>query len=154
MEESRINFDNVLELLRMVRDTSDTEDNDEIIESSQTTPRKVTRSTASKVVDSVSVITNLYNKMTGGKSDEKVERESVPSVINCLVKVLSGFYKTLSNQGKQIKEIFEELKSEKTHREKLLEQIQQKYKDMERKDRENLEKIINEKVEKTEIALV
>ena len=154
MEESRINFDNVLELLHMVRDTSDTEDNDEIIESSQTTPRKVTRSTASKVVDSVSVITNLYNKMTGGKSDEKVERESVPSVINCLVKVLSGFYKTLSNQGKQIKEIFEELKSEKTHREKLLEQIQQKYKDMERKDRENLEKIINEKVEKTEIALV
>ena len=69
--------------------------------------------------------------------------ESVPSIINCLVKVLSGFYKTLSNQGKQIKEIFEELKSEKTHREKLLEQIQQKYEDMDRKDRENLEKIIN-----------
>ena len=99
---SKINFENVLALLNKVKDTS--VDDDEIIESSQTTPRKVTRSAASQVVDSsLSAFTNMFAKMTGGKSDEKVDRESVPSVINCLVKVLSGLYKTIYDQGKQIK---------------------------------------------------
>ena len=158
MEESKVNFENVLALLNMVDDTSDTvdDDNSDIIESSQSTPRNL-RSSASKVVDggvaSIAAFTNMFKQMITNKRDERVERESVPKVINCLVKVLSGMYRTLSNHGKHIKEIFEQLKSEKTDREKLLEQIQKKFEDMERKDRESLENIINEKVEKTEAVL-
>ena len=85
------------------------------------------------------------------KTDES--GKSVGTVINCLVKVVSGLYKSLADQGKQIKEIFEELSDEKKTRESLLGELQKRYEEMERKDREGIEDLVKEELEKTEKVL-
>ena len=143
-DNNKINLDNVLALLNLAENNpvpSDTVDNAEI-DSSQSTPR-ILRSAASK---GISVFRKLFE-------NGKDEPESVPGVINCLVKVMSGMYRTISDQGKQIKEIFEELKGEKARRESLFNEIQKKYEDLERKERENVEEMIKEQCKHTEKAL-
>ena len=113
MNDSKINFENVVDLLNLVENTPVNLDNSDL-DSTQSSPGKLLRSKASKVVDDgYDACKTLFKRIINKQSDEKVEKESVPSVINCLVKILSGMYKTLSDQGKQIKEIFEQLANEK-----------------------------------------
>ena len=143
-DNKKINLENILALLNQAEnnsDTSDTLDNAET-DSNQSTPRLL-RSAAYK---GIAVFRRLFEN---GKGEE----QSVPGVINCLVKVMSGMYRTISDQGKQIKEIFEELKGEKARREALFVEIQKKYEELERKERENVVEIINERLGKTEKAL-
>ena len=107
LDSKKINLDNVVSLLNLVEnnsDTMDSADNNENseLECSQSTPMKL-RSAAQKVMgDSVSAFKGLFES-------EKGDKESVPSVINCLVKVLSGMYRTISEQGQQIKGIFDDI---------------------------------------------
>ena len=99
MEESKkINLDNVLALLNLVENPAEAADDsdNEVIESSQSTPMRL-RSTANKVVDdSAAAFKKVFRLMMKTPKDDDDERESVPSVINCLVKVVSGMCKTIS----------------------------------------------------------
>ena len=109
MVETKVNLDNVLALLNLAENTPETLENEP--ESSQNTR---TRSTAAnKLVDGLAAFKRFFES-------NKDEPESVPRVINCLVKVMSGMFKSISEQGRQIKNILEELKSEKNRREELL----------------------------------
>ena len=77
-------------------------------------------------------------------------------MINCLVKVLSRMYKTVTTHGKQIKGVLEQLASEKTSRDILFEELQKRYEDMEKRtntNREGLDDYIKEQSDKTEKAL-
>ena len=87
------------------------------------------------------------------ESGKGEEDKSVPSVVNCLVKFVSGMVKTIKELGKQLREIVEELKSEKTRREGLMDEIQKKYEEMEKRDRESVEEIARGECDKIEKAL-
>ena len=141
MVETKVNLDNVLALLNLAENTSETVENEP--ESSQNTR---SRTTANKLVDGLAAFKRFFES-------NKDEPESVPRVINCLVKVMSGMFKSISEQGRQIKNIMEELKSEKNRREELLVEIASKYEEMERKDRDNMQEIIKAECEKTEKVL-
>ena len=101
MEDTKINLENVLALLNLVEnpaDTSDDSDN-ELIESSQSSPMTL-RSAANKVVDeSTSAFKKVVRMMIKAPKDDDDEQKSIPSVINCLVKVVSGMCRTISEQG-------------------------------------------------------
>ena len=118
MEDTKINLENVLALLNLVEnpaDTSDDSDN-ELIESSQSSPMTL-RSAANKVVDeSTSAFKKVVRMMIKAPKDDDDEQKSIPSVINCLVKVVSGMCRTISEQGRQIKAIMDQLTSDKTER--------------------------------------
>ena len=57
---------------------------------------------------------------------DNTDNKSVATVINCLVKVLSRMYKTVTTHGKQIKGVLEQLASEKTSRDIVLEELQKR----------------------------
>ena len=136
MVETKVNLDNVLALLNLAENTPETLENEP--ESSQNTR---SRTTANKLVDGLAAFKRFFES-------NKDEPESVPRVINCLVKVMSGMFKSISEQGKQIKNIMEEVKSEKNRREELLVEIASKYEEMERKDRDKMQEIIKAECEK------
>ena len=98
------------------------------------TPARVVRlrSTTSKLVnDGITAIKNVYQRLTNAKVEEdveKVEKESVQTVINCLVKLMTGMFRTLSDHSKQIKDVVEQFASDKKSREALLSKIQRKWK--------------------------
>ena len=151
MDDSKINFDNVLALLNLARDSPDNSQE----EISQSTPMKL-RSAPSKLLDQgITAIKNAYDKVTNAKASEakQVEQESATTVINCLVKVMTGMYKTLAEHGSQIKDIFEKIAKEKHRREELFGEIQKRYDEMERKDREEVQELIRKQCDLSEKVL-
>ena len=151
MDDSKINFDNVLALLNLARDSPDNSQE----EISQSTPMKL-RSAPSKLLDQgITAIKNAYDKVTNAKASEakQVEQESATTVINCLVKVMTGMYKTLAEHGSQIKDIFEKIAKEKHRREELFGEIQKRYDEMEKKDREEVQELIRKQCDLSEKVL-
>ena len=136
MDDSKINFDNVLALLNLARDSPDNSQE----EISQSTPMK---------------LRSAYDKVTNAKASEakQVEQESATTVINCLVKVMTGMYKTLAEHGTQIKDIFEKIANENHRREELFGEIQKRYDEMEKKDREEVQELIRKQCDLSEKVL-
>ena len=97
--------------------------------------------------------------------DKEADTKAMTTVINCIVRVLSNVYETVTTHGKEIKKIIEDVTNDKTHRDTLIAELQKKYEDLENKtNQENdrfetclkeqsdkLEKEFDKKVEDVEI---
>lgn len=151
MEDLNIDFANVLTLLNLAE--SDPDDP----EPSQGSPRTSRSAAATAVIRTfTNAKTYIRSMSVDPKKDKVTEQKSVATTINCIVKVLSELYETVTAQGKQLKEIFDQLTSDKTEREALLEEIQRRYNEMEKRtntDREGIDTIIKEQTDKAEKAL-
>ena len=58
--------------------------------------------------------------------DKQSDNKSMSTLINCVVKVLSNVHETVTNHGKEIKHIIEEITNEKSQRDTLVAELQQK----------------------------
>jgi hypothetical protein len=155
MEDTKIDFQNVLDLLNLAESDPDdpvaSQGSPRLLRSAATDAVIKTFTTAKAYLRGLSVDTTKKDK-----KDNVTEQKSVATTINCVVKVLTDLYETVTAQGKQLKEIFDELKSEKTNRESLLEEIQRRYNEMEKRtniDREGIDTIIKEQTDKVGKAL-
>ena len=125
MDDSKINLDNIFALLDLAE--SDPE-NDEKGSSSQGSPKVLRSGTTGSIIKTFGDAKHFLKKLLpsdsskkeGDENNDDTTDKSVATVINSLVKVLSRMYKTVTTHGKQIKEVIEQLASEKTSREILL----------------------------------
>ena len=158
MDDTKINFENNFALLDLAENNPENYEN----------PAKVLRSGAGTFIKTFGDVKHFLNKLLPTDSTKKdgndgadsnvvnTDNKSVATVINCLVKVLSRMYKTVTTHGKQIKGVLEQLASEKTSRDILFEELQKRYEDMEKRtntNREGLDDYIKEQSDKTEKAL-
>ena len=145
MEDSNIDFTNVLTLLNLAE--SDPDD----LQPSQGSPRSSRSAAATAVMKTFTTAKTYIRGLSVDPKKDKTEQKSVATTINCIVKVLSDLYETVTAQGKQLKELFDQLTSDKTEREALLEEIQRRYNEMERRtniDREGIDTMIKEQTDK------
>jgi hypothetical protein len=135
----------VLTLLNLAE--SDPDD----LQPSQGSPRSSRSAAATAVMKTFTTAKTYIRGLSVDPKKDKTEQKSVATTINCIVKVLSDLYETVTAQGKQLKELFDQLTSDKTEREALLEEIQRRYNEMERRtniDREGIDNMIKEQTDK------
>ena len=98
MEDLNIDFANVLTLLNLAE--SDPDDP----EPSQGSPRTSRSAAATAVIRTfTNAKTYIRSMSVDPKKDKVTEQKSVATTINCIVKVLSELYETVTAQGKQLK---------------------------------------------------
>ena len=85
--------------------------------------------------------------------DKEADTKAMTTVINCIVRVLSNVYETVTTHGKEIKKIIEDVTNDKTHRDTLIAELQKKYEDLENKtnqENDRFETCLKEQLDKLE----
>ena len=143
--EEIIDIKNVLQLLNLADDKSSTGGS----------PRANRRGSSVKgsVKKTLESARDLFANLVKNPANEEEKRKSVPVVINCIVKVLTDVVEKVAAQGALIKKALEELKSDKTGRESLLDELKERYEELQvktKKEQDDLEKDLKQKYEELE----
>ena len=140
--EDIIDIKNVLQLLNLADDKSSTE--------SSSRPNRRGSTVKGSVKKTLESARDLFANLVKNPTNEEEKRRSVPVVINCIVKVLTDIVEKVATQGVLIKKGLENLKNDKTGREKLLDVLQERYQELQTKskqEKDDLEKHLIEKYE-------
>jgi hypothetical protein len=133
-----INLENVLNLMNSVDIDSDLASNEG---SPAPLGRKCKKGTVQEKIETArGFLSSMLNK--DPKETDEDKEKSLMTVVNSIVKVVSKVWDTVTEQGKEIRNILEKLTSEKTQRDILLDEIQKRYDELEartKQDKEDLE---------------
>ena len=115
-------------------------------------PEKNLRSSAVKdnLRKALDTVKQSIDSLTKNNSKELL---SLPPVVNCIAKILTGVIEKVTEHGNQIKNMLENIKSEESKRESMMEELQRKYEELQaqsKHEKDRMEKVMEERKDKLE----